>query len=344
MHDNTTDTKLTASIQLTGSNGYHNHHRFSVAPMLNWTDRHCRYFHRLLSRKALLYTEMVTTGAIIYGKGDYLAYSEEEHPLALQLGGNEPTALANCAKIAQQSDYDEVNLNIGCPSDRVQNGRFGACLMREGQLVADCIKAMQDTVTIPITVKTRIGVDDDDNYAFLTDFIDKIVTDSQCRLFIIHARKAWLSGLSPKQNREIPPLDYSRVYQLKKDFPQLTIVINGGIKTIDEAKQHLQHLDGVMIGRETYQNPLLLTEVDAQLFGQGNGVADPIAVVQAMYPYIERQLKQETYLGHITRHMLGIFQGIPGARRWRRHLSENAHKKGADVTVVKRALEFIIGK
>lgn len=344
MHENKVNKKSIKSKELTASTGNFNHHRFSVAPMLDWTDRHCRYFHRLLSRKALLYTEMVTTGAIIYGKGDYLAYSEEEHPLVLQLGGNEPATLANCAKIAQQSDYDEVNLNIGCPSDRVQNGRFGACLMREGQLVADCIKAMQDAVTIPITVKTRIGVDDDDNYAFLTDFIDKIVTDSQCRSFIIHARKAWLSGLSPKQNREIPFLDYSRVYQLKKDYPQLTIVINGGIKTIDEAKQHLQHLDGVMIGREAYQNPLLLTQVDAQLFGQGNEVTDPIAAVQAMYPYIERQLKQETYLGHITRHMLGIFQGIPGARRWRRHLSENANKKGADVTVVKQALEFIIGK
>ncbi|QLK87767.1 tRNA dihydrouridine(20/20a) synthase DusA [Arsenophonus endosymbiont of Aphis craccivora] len=344
MHDNTTNTKLTPGNELTASIGNFNHHLFSVAPMLDWTDRHCRYFHRLLTKEALLYTEMVTTGALIYGKGDYLAYSEEEHPVALQLGGNEPAALADCAKMAQQSGYYEVNLNIGCPSDRVQNGRFGACLMREGALVADCIKAMQDATTIPITVKTRIGVDDDDSYAFLTDFIDKIVAESQCGLFIIHARKAWLSGLSPKQNREIPPLDYLRVYQLKKDFPQLTIVVNGGIKSINQAKQHLHHLDGVMIGREAYQNPALLTQVDVEFFDQSNLVIDPIVAVQAMYPYIERELKQGTYLGHITRHMLGIFQAIPGARQWRRHLSENAHKKGADVTVVKQALEFITGK
>ncbi|MFS1539883.1 MAG: tRNA dihydrouridine(20/20a) synthase DusA [Candidatus Phlomobacter fragariae] len=344
MHENTTNTKLIENRELMASKGYHNHHRFSVAPMLDWTDRHCRFFHRLLTKKALLYTEMVTTGALVYGKGDYLAYSEEEHPVALQLGGNELVALANCAKMAQQSGYDEVNLNIGCPSGRVQNGRFGACLMREGALVANCIKAMQDAATIPITVKTRIGVDDDDSYAFLTDFIDKIVSDSQCRLFIIHARKAWLSGLSPKQNREIPSLDYSRAYQLKKDFPQLAIVVNGGIKRIDEAKQHLQHLDGVMIGREAYQNPALLTQVDFEFFDQRNLVIDPIVAVQAMHSYIERELKQGTYLGHITRHMLGIFQGIPGARQWRRHLSENVHKKGADVTVVKQALEFITGK
>ena len=218
-------------------------HRFSIAPMLDWTDRHCRYFLRLLSRHTLLYTEMVTTGAIIHGKGDYLAYSEEEHPLALQLGGSDPAALAQCAKLAEARGYDEINLNVGCPSDRVQNGMFGACLMGNAQLVADCIKAMRDVVSIPVTVKTRIGIDDQDSYEFLCDFINTVSGNGECEMFIIHARKAWLSGLSPKENREIPPLDYPRVYQLKRDFPHLTMAINGGIKSLEEAKLHLQHMD-----------------------------------------------------------------------------------------------------
>ncbi|MDE9433192.1 tRNA dihydrouridine(20/20a) synthase DusA [Xenorhabdus bovienii] len=315
--------------------------RFSVAPMLDWTDRHCRYFHRLLSKEALLYTEMVTTGAIIHGKGNYLAYSEEEHPLALQLGGSESQALAQCAKIAQERGYDEINLNVGCPSDRVQNGRFGACLMGEAKLVADGVKAMQDVVDIPVTVKTRIGIDEQDSYEFLCDFIDTVVKNSDCDNFIIHARKAWLSGLSPKENREIPPLDYPRVYQLKKDFPQLTLSINGGIKSLEEAKQHLQYVDGVMIGREAYQNPSILAHVDRELFNEAASVVNTIDTIKALYPYIERELSKGTYLGHITRHILGIFQGIPGARQWRRHLSENAHKTGADIMVVEKALEMV---
>ncbi|MDE9543716.1 tRNA dihydrouridine(20/20a) synthase DusA [Xenorhabdus bovienii] len=317
------------------------HGRFSVAPMLDWTDRHCRYFHRLLSKEALLYTEMVTTGAIIHGKGNYLAYNEEEHPLALQLGGSEPQALAQCAKIAQEQGYDEINLNVGCPSDRVQNGRFGACLMGEAKLVADGVKAMQDVVDIPVTVKTRIGIDEQDSYEFLCDFIDTVVKNSDCDNFIIHARKAWLSGLSPKENREIPPLDYPRVYQLKKDFPQLTLSINGGIKSLEEAKQHLQYVDGVMIGREAYQNPSILAHVDRELFNEAASVVNTIDAIKALYPYIERELSKGTYLGHITRHILGIFQGIPGARQWRRHLSENAHKAGADIMVVEKALEMV---
>ncbi len=274
-------------------------HRFSIAPMLDWTDRHCRYFLRLLSRHTLLYTEMVTTGAIIHGKGDYLAFSEEEHPVALQLGGSDPAALAHCAKLAEERGYDEINLNVGCPSDRVQNGMFGACLMGNAQLVADCVKAMRDVVSIPVTVKTRIGIDD---------------------------------------------LDSPRVYQLKRDFPQLIMSINGGIKSLDEAKAHLAHMDGVMVGREAYQNPGVLAAVDREIFGVDCADRDPVAVVRAMYPYIERELSNGTYLGHVTRHMLGLFQGIPGARQWRRYLSENAHKAGADIEVLEQALRLVADK
>ncbi len=315
--------------------------RISVAPMLDWTDRHCRYFHRLLSSQTLLYTEMVTTGAIIHGKGDFLAYNEEEHPLALQLGGSNPVDLARCAKLAQERGYDEINLNVGCPSDRVQNGRFGACLMAEPELVAQCVAAMKAVVDIPVTVKTRIGIDDQDSYEFLTHFVTVVSEQGGCEQFTIHARKAWLSGLSPKENREIPPLDYPRAYQLKQDFPQLTIAVNGGVKSLAEAKEHLQHLDGVMIGREAYQSPYLLAEVDQQIFGLDTPVKKRSQVVQEMYPYIEQQLAQGSYLGHITRHMLGLFQNMPGARQWRRHISENAHKAGAGIEVVEQALAKI---
>ncbi len=315
--------------------------RFSIAPMLDWTDRHCRYFLRKLTAQSLLYTEMVTTGAIIHGKGDYLAFSPEEQPVALQLGGSDPQALAHCARLAGQRGYNEINLNVGCPSDRVQNGRFGACLMAEAELVASCIKAMRDVVSIPVTVKTRIGIDDQDSYQFLCDFIGTVAEKGGCDSFTLHARKAWLSGLSPKQNREIPPLDYPRVYQLKRDFPQLRMGINGGVKTLEEAKIHLQYVDGVMMGREAYQNPGLLAQVDNQIFGAATAVPDAAEVVRAMYPYIEAELSQGTYLGHITRHMLGLFQGVPGARQWRRHLSENAHKAGADVRVVEQALALV---
>lgn len=315
--------------------------RFSVAPMLDWTDKHCRYFHRVMTKNALLYTEMVTTGAIIHGKADYLAYNEQEHPLALQLGGSNPTDLAKCAKLAAERGYDEINLNVGCPSDRVQNGKFGACLMAEADLVADCVSAMRDVVDIPVTVKTRIGIDEQDSYEFLTDFIDKVSTKSGCTDFTIHARKAWLSGLSPKENREIPPLDYSRVYQLKKDFSHLVISINGGILNLDEAKTHLAHLDGVMLGRAAYQNPYLLAEVDQLIFGGINPVIKRSEVVKAMYPYIEAQLSQGAQLNHISRHMLGLFQNMAGARQWRRYISENAHKKGAGLEVIEAALAKI---
>ncbi|WP_417354598.1 tRNA dihydrouridine(20/20a) synthase DusA [Gallaecimonas pentaromativorans] len=310
---------------------------FSVAPMLDWTDRHYRVFARQLSRHALLYTEMVTTGAIIHGKGDYLAYSEAEHPLALQLGGSNPADLAHCARLAEQRGYDEVNINVGCPSDRVQNGRFGACLMAEPQLVADCVKAMQDAVSIPVTVKSRIGIDDMDSYPFLVDFVSTI-SEAGCDTFIVHARKAWLSGLSPKENREIPPLDYPRVYQLKKDFPHLHIGINGGIKTLDEMKGHLEHIDSVMVGREAYQNPYLLAEVDAALYGMDTAMPSRRAVVEAMFPYIEAELAAGARLNHISRHMLGLFNGQTGGRRWRRYLSENAHKPGAGLEVMEEAL------
>ncbi|WP_333004932.1 tRNA dihydrouridine(20/20a) synthase DusA [Vibrio coralliilyticus] len=315
--------------------------RFSIAPMLDWTDRHCRYFHRLLTSETLLYTEMVTTGAIIHGKGDFLAYNQEEHSVALQLGGSNPQDLATCAKLAQERGYDEINLNVGCPSDRVQNGRFGACLMAEPQLVAECVAAMRDVVDVPVTVKTRIGIDDQDSYEFLTDFVSIVSEKGGCDQFTIHARKAWLSGLSPKENREIPPLDYPRAYQLKKDFAHLNIAINGGVKTLDDTKEHLTHLDGVMVGREAYQNPYLLAEVDQQIFGLDKPVKKRTQVVEEMYPYIESQLEKGAYLGHITRHMLGLFQNMPGARQWRRYISENAHKPGSGIEVVETALSKI---
>lgn len=313
--------------------------KFSVAPMLDWTDKHCRYFHRILTKQTLLYTEMVTTGAILYGKGDYLAFNEQEQPVSLQLGGSDPIALAKCAKLAEERGYNEINLNVGCPSDRVQNGMFGACLMGKADLVANCIDAMQKEVNIPVTVKTRIGIDNQDSYSFLCEFIEKVMpyTDT----FIVHARKAWLSGLSPKENREVPPLDYERVYQLKRDYPQLTIAINGGIKTIEEIKHHLNYVDGVMVGREAYQNPMLLTQIDQQIFGDDKPIIDPIVAIQTLYPYIETQLSQGGQLNHIMRHTLGIFNGRKGAKQWRRYLSENAHKPGAGIEVVEHALTFI---
>ncbi|GAM78787.1 tRNA dihydrouridine synthase A [Vibrio ishigakensis] len=309
--------------------------------MLDWTDRHCRYFHRLLSQNTLLYTEMVTTGAIIHGKGDFLKYDQSEHPVALQLGGSNSKDLAHCAKLAEERGYDEINLNVGCPSDRVQNGRFGACLMAEPELVAECVAAMKSEVSIPVTVKTRIGIDDQDSYEFLTRFVSIVNEQGGCEDFTIHARKAWLSGLSPKENREIPPLDYPRAYQIKKDFSHLNIAVNGGVKSLDEALEHLEHLDGVMIGREAYQSPYILSEVDQRIFGEDKPVIKRSDVVKAMYPYIDQQLSEGAYLGHITRHMLGLFQSMPGARQWRRHISENAHKKGADLKVLQDALAKI---
>lgn len=307
--------------------------------MLDWTDKHCRYFHRILTKQTLLYTEMVTTGAILFGKGNYLDFNVDEHPIALQLGGSDPNALAQCAKLAQNHGYDEVNLNVGCPSDRVQNGMFGACLMGNADLVAKCIESMQEQIDIPVTVKTRIGIDDLDSYAFLCQFIETVLPYTNT--FIVHARKAWLSGLSPKENREVPPLDYERVYQLKRDYPNLTIAINGGVKTIDEIKHHLNYVDGVMVGREAYQNPMLLAHIDSQIFGLDTQPIDPIAAIRCLYPYIEQQLLQGAQLNHIMRHTLGIFNGQKGAKQWRRYLSENAHKKGAGIEVVEHALNFI---
>ncbi|NMH65286.1 tRNA dihydrouridine(20/20a) synthase DusA [Shewanella salipaludis] len=311
---------------------------FSIAPMLDWTDRHYRYFARLMSSKALLYTEMVTTGAILHGRGDYLAYNREEHPLALQLGGSNPEDLAKCAALAAQRGYDEVNLNVGCPSDRVQNGRFGACLMAESALVAECVDAMKQVVDIPVTVKTRIGIDEQDSYEFLTDFIDTVQAKG-CSAFTIHARKAWLQGLSPKENREIPPLDYARVYRLKQDYPGLNISLNGGITSLEQAKTHLTHLDGVMVGREAYQNPYMLAEVDSRLCGLTAPALSREEVIDKMLPYIEAHLATGGRLNHITRHIIGLFQGLPGSRGWRRYLSENAHRPGADTRVVLQALQ-----
>ncbi len=315
--------------------------RFSIAPMLDWTDRHCRYFHRVMSKNTLLYSEMVTTGAILYGKGDYLRKDDAEHPVCLQLGGFAAADLARSALAGKERGYDEINLNVGCPSDRVQNGRFGACLMAEADLVGDAVKAMQDATGLPVSVKTRIGIDDLDSYEFLCDFV-RTVAEKGCDTFIVHARKAWLSGLSPKQNRDVPPLDYERVYQLKKDFPQLTIAINGGIKTLDECETHLQYLDGVMLGREVYANPYLLSTVDQRLFGDQSAILSRFEVLEKMYPYIEQQLSDGAYLNHIVRHMLGLFQGVPGARAWRRHLSENAHIPGSGIEVVQKAASLVI--
>lgn len=316
--------------------------RFCVAPMLDWTDRHCRYFHRLLSQHAFLYTEMVTTGALLHGDHHrFLQFNPSEHPLALQLGGSNPRELAHCAKMAEDYGYDEVNLNIGCPSDRVQNGRFGACLMAEPELVADCIAAMCGAVAIPVTVKSRIGIDEHDSYPELVHFI-QTVADAGCKTFIIHARKAWLSGLSPKQNREVPPLRYDFVYQLKIDFPQLEFILNGGVTSLTQAEAVLQQVDGVMVGREAYQNPYLLAEVDRRLFSSASDAPNRARIVHALIPYIQQQLKAGVRLNSVTRHILGLFHGRPGAKGWRRYLSENVGKPGADESIILNALKFTV--
>lgn len=309
--------------------------------MLDWTDRHCRYFYRLMSKQTVLYTEMVTTGAIIFGKGDYLGYNEEEHPVVLQLGGSDSEAMAKCAKIAEKQGYDEININVGCPSDRVQNGRFGACLMAEPALVAQCVDAMKQVVDIPITVKSRIGIDDHDSYEFLHSFID-VVKEAGCQHFIVHARKAWLSGLSPKQNREIPPLDYKRVYQVKRDFNHLDISINGGIKTFEEANQHLEHIDGVMIGREVYQNPYLLAQADQQIYGLDNTVLTRQKVIDEMALYIDKHVNAGGKMWHVARHMLGLCNGLAGAKQFRRFLSENSSLPDANGDLLKRAFDKVV--
>ncbi|MDD1622786.1 MAG: tRNA dihydrouridine(20/20a) synthase DusA [Methylococcaceae bacterium] len=316
--------------------------RFSVAPMLDWSDRHCRYFHRLISNHALLYSEMVTTGAILHGNRErHLQFNREEHPVALQLGGSDPADLALCAKIGEDYGYDEINLNVGCPSDRVQNGRFGACLMAEPELVAECVAAMRQAVKIPVTVKSRIGIDERDSYEELTQFIETVAS-AGCETFVVHARKAWLSGLSPKQNRDIPPLRYDLVFRLKQDFPMLEIVINGGIVTLDAALELLQGVDGVMLGREIYHNPYLLAEVDARIFDDKHPIKSRREIILAMMPYVEQQLREGVRLSCIARHLLGLFHSVHGARAWRRHISENANKPGADRRVLLDALEFTI--
>ena len=320
-------------------------HRLSIAPMLDWTDRHCRYFYRLMSEHTVLYTEMVTTGAILHGKGDYLSYNTAEHPLVLQLGGSDVKDMTECAKIAEQYGYDEININVGCPSDRVQNGRFGACLMTEPSLVADCVNEMQAATKVPVTVKSRIGIDDLDSYEFLHTFIEQIAK-AGCEHFIIHARKAWLTGLSPKQNRDIPPLDYARVYQIKQDFSSLEISINGGIKTFAEANNHLQHLDGVMIGREIYNNPYLLAEADQQIYGVKNDIITRKQVIDLMAEYVNAYVSSNLEQGnaqhnprawHVLRHMLGLCNGLAGARQFRRFLSESARQSDADGDTLKQA-------
>lgn len=315
--------------------------RLSIAPMMDWSDHHCRYFWRLITKEALLYTEMVTTGALIHGDRErFLHFNTQEHPIALQLGGSDPKDLARCASWAQEWGYDEVNLNCGCPSDRVQSGMFGACLMAKPQLVADGVKAMRDACDIDVTVKHRIGIDNMESYGELTDFVSPIA-DAGCEVFIVHARKAWLQGLSPRENREVPPLNYPWVYQLKRDFPKLTFIINGGIKTLEESQQHLNEVDGVMIGREAYQNPWMLAEIDRQIFGSDAPTLSRDDVISALLPYIENQLASGARLNHITRHILGLFQGVPGAKKFRRHLSENAYAPSAKAQVLVDAWELV---
>ena len=310
----------------------------SVAPMMDWTDRHCRYFLRLFNRHVHLYTEMVTTGALLHAdKHRFLRFDEQEHPVILQLGGADPTDLARCSQFAEDYGYDAVNLNVGCPSDRVQKNKIGACLMAEPNLVADCISKMQAAVKIPVTIKHRIGIDDLNSYENLYNFVET-VAQTGCKTFIVHARIAILQGLSPKENREIPPLRYQDVYQLKKDFPHLDIQINGGIKTIDEIKQHWQHTDGVMIGREAYHNPYLLAQA-LQLWGEDTPT--PHQLLEKFLPFMEQELENGVPLMQMTRHILGLFQGMTGARKWRQHLSTYAHQKHYGIELVKEAASFV---
>jgi tRNA-dihydrouridine synthase A len=313
-------------------------YRFCCAPMMDWTDRHCRVFHRLLTRRARLYTEMLTTGAIIHGdRARLLGFDASEHPVALQLGGSDPGDLATAARIGEDFGYDEINLNVGCPSDRVKDGRFGACLMAEPKLVAACVDAMKRAVSIPVTVKCRIGIDDQDPEVAL-DTLARDVVAAGSDALIVHARKAWLDGLSPKENRDIPPLDYDRVYRLKQALPDLPIIINGGIGSLAEAKAHLAEVDGVMLGRAAYQEPWRLLTVDPDIFGEAAPHATVKDVFAAMMPYIERELAHGTRLHAITRHFVGAFHGVPGARAFRRHLAENGVRPGAGTNVLRDAI------
>ncbi len=315
--------------------------RFCVAPMMEWTDRHCRFFHRLLTRRALLYSEMITTGAVIHGdRARLLACDPAEQPAALQLGGSDPRAIAESAAIGEGFGYVEINLNVGCPSDRVQEGRFGACLMAEPALVGDCVAAMKAKVRVPVTVKCRIGIDEQDPeeaLEALTAAVERAGVDA----LIVHARKAWLTGLSPRENRDVPPLDYDRVYRLKAEHPSLPIILNGGIATIDQTARHLEHVDGVMMGRAAYQEPWRLLAVDPQLFGVPAPFPDPKSAAAALIPYIERELARGVRLHAITRHVLGLFRGVPGARAFRRHLATEAVKAGADAATFREALALL---
>jgi tRNA-dihydrouridine synthase A len=312
--------------------------------MMDWTDRHCRFFHRLLTRRALLYTEMVTAEAILHGKRNrLLGFSAEEHPVGLQLGGSDPRKLAEAAAIGEGFGYDEINLNVGCPSDRVQDGSFGACLMAEPDLVARCVATMQARVAVPVTVKCRIGIDDQDSEADLERFI-AAVAGAGCRTVIVHARKAWLDGLSPKENREVPPLDYPRVYRLKATHPELEIVINGGIDSLEEAEAHLAHVDGVALGRAAYQNPYLLAEVDGRLFGDASPLPTRRAVLEQLVAYAERHVRNGGRLNNIARHILGLYHGRPRARAFRRHLSELAPREGVGIEVLLDAIRIAEGE
>jgi tRNA-dihydrouridine synthase A len=310
--------------------------------MMEWTDRHCRFFHRLLTRRALLYTEMITTGAVLHGdRARLLAFDRAEHPVALQLGGSDPRQLAQCARIAADLGYDEVNFNVGCPSDRVQEGRFGACLMAEPALVGDCVAAMTGSVKIPVTVKCRIGIDEQDPEEAL-ETLTNAVEQAGVAALIVHARKAWLAGLSPRENRDVPPLDYARVYRLKAAHRGLAVVINGGVADLDQVRTHLAHLDGVMMGRAAYQEPWRLLEVDPLLFGEPARFASPREAAEALIPYLERELARGTRLHAITRHVLGLFRGVPGARAFRRHLATEGVKPGADARTFRAALALVV--
>jgi tRNA-dihydrouridine synthase A len=310
--------------------------------MMEWTDRHCRFFHRLLTRRALIYTEMITTGAVLRGdRARLMAFAPAEHPVALQLGGCDPQALARCARIAEDFGYDEVNLNVGCPSERVQEGRFGACLMAEPALVGDCVAAIRAAAKLPVTVKCRIGIDDQDPEEAL-EALTCAVDAAGVAALIVHARKAWLEGLSPRENRDIPPLDYARVYRLKAAHPGLVIVLNGGIADLDQAAAHLTRVDGLMMGRAAYQEPWRLLAVDAALFGEGAPFPSPKAAAEALVPYIERELARGTRLNAVTRHVLGLFRGVPGARAFRRHLAIEAVKPGATAATFRTALALVV--
>lgn len=318
--------------------------RFAVAPMMEWTDRHCRYFLRLISKRTFLYTEMVTADAVVCGAPErVLGFDPAEHPLALQLGGSDPKKLAAAARVGADYGYDEINLNVGCPSDRVQSGRFGACLMAEPDLVGECVAAMGGSSRLPVTVKCRIGINDQDAEESLDRFIDE-VSRAGCTTFIVHARKGWLQGLSPKQNRDVPPLDYARVYRLKQRRPELEIIINGGIESFAAAKAQLAQVDGVMLGRAAYADPYLLAEVDGVLFGEERVVPSRLDVLDAFRPYVEEQLARGSRFNQLTRHILGLFHGQPRARAFRRHLAENAHLEGAGVEVMEEARSIIVGE